>query len=80
MPNTDMHHNTSIGFGNLGAAATAPTFLSQLSNFLIRFVKVKWKLSRLIWRVRNPLLTGVNDPKEMTRDDDDFGGFFRCEF
>ena len=26
-PNTDMHHNTSIGFGNLGAAATAPTFL-----------------------------------------------------
>ena len=23
-PNTDMHHNTSIGFGNLGAAATAP--------------------------------------------------------
>jgi hypothetical protein len=45
-PNTDMHHNTSIGFGNLGAAATAPTFLSQLSNFLIRFVKVKWKLSK----------------------------------
>ena len=33
MPNTDMHHHTSIGFGNLGAAATAP--LSGNSILLI---------------------------------------------